>query len=155
MDPITTAAATITAVKGLIEIYQRLTGDAAGAARYRQEAEAAEAALPAADALLNLAQELTCKLTNFFFRDELKVALEAAKENPALRKQPAVLALALALLLPLSACQHRGAVLQLPETEETRAGYAVTWPADASEDPADYHTSRRGDRTITTAPRRP
>lgn len=159
MEPITIAATTITAVKGLIEIYQKLSGDDAGAARYRDQAAAAEAALPVADALLKLGQEISCKLTDLFFRDELANALEAAKHNPAMRKPgasgAAALALALALLLPLAGCHQRSRALALPQTEETFAGYSITWPADASTDPAAYDTVQQGGRMITTTPRQP
>jgi hypothetical protein len=64
-----------------------------------------------------------------------------------------VYTLAMLALLSIQGCLYKNQVLSIQETETTRPGYAVEWPADASRNPEHYHTTSVEGYMITTVPR--
>lgn len=136
--------ALIALVTAALEIYKTLSGNDDQAKRWTDALETAKAlGEKGRGALIDLYEDASGAAARLA-RAEL-----ARNENPAFRKSGTFLAL---LAVGLMATGCGGRLTTLDETPELRAGYAYEWPANASRNAADYHTSDVDGYMITTVP---
>lgn len=136
MDVITALAA----AKAALDLASMLL-DEEEHAKWARALAQLEAKSPQLDALMEFIRDLTARISA---GADLEHAKWARAQNPAFKKPSpgAIGAAGLCLLvaLLLSSC-CKGSIVELAETDEYRAGYTVTWPADV--DPEGFQTIQR------------
>lgn len=148
------------AVAALLKVAEGLGMDEVSDWRDALE-EIQETTEPAIEAAEELLEMMTRRVNGVIARKRLH---EAAKKNPAMRRPEgrrgfadartviAVVSLLVALTLAVLVIGCGGRVSYISPTEDVVEGYGVEWPADASRDPADYHTVLEDGVMVTTVP---
>ncbi|MBI1291183.1 hypothetical protein GC173_08045 [bacterium] len=144
MEPTTIIAG----IGAAIELYKALTGEEKTAEEWSKRlAKLKDVGEAGLEALLDLYGEIA--------QVSGKKARIAARAEEARRRNPAFIKGTLGLLLVagLSLTASCSRMTTLQETATLRSGYAIEWPADASREPGDYHTSEVDGVMVTTVPR--